>query len=219
MTNLPFLLSTTTGTVLEIGPGSGGFSTYYTSPSIRAIYGAEPVIELHRALKESTNAAGLGDKYKILHCGGESESLIPALGNIGLLKEEDWKKENGKNEQGIFDTIVCVRVLCGVPRLASAIETLYNLLRPGGRLIICEHVINPWRTSKKGSLLGRSLQIFYQMLGWTFFVGNCHMDRDIVKLLMEAGDANGGWESVELEKSLEWSPLPFVTGVLVKKGL
>ena len=168
---------------------------------------------MHSALKKSANVAGLGDKYQILPCGGERESLLPALAKVGLLEEERGKVK----EEGIFDTIICIRVLCSVPNLESSLTTLYSLLRPGGRFIICEHVINHWRTPK-GSILGRAFQVLYMLLGWPFFIGDCRMDRDTATLLKQIGDANGGWESIELDNKMEWSVLPFTSGVYVKKS-
>ncbi|MCJ1407151.1 hypothetical protein MMC19_001221 [Ptychographa xylographoides] len=204
-------MSTATGTVLELGPGSGSHTVYYTSPSLRSIYGVEPVSELHPALRKSAEAAGIGDKYHILHCGGQSESLIPALEKAGLLKD------GAASGNGIFDTVVCVRTLCSVPDLSATIEMLYRLLRPGGRFIICEHVINQWRTSRKASMIGRGFQIFYMMLGWTFFIGDCCLNRDTAEMVKKIGELHGGWKTVELESTMEWSALPFVTGVFVKR--
>lgn len=168
---------------------------------------------MHLALKESANVAGLGDKYQILPCGGERASLLPALAKAGLLKESGGEVK----EEGIFDTIISIRVLCSVPNLESSLSTLYSLLRPGGRFIICEHVVNPWRTPK-GSILGRAFQVLYMLLGWPFFIGDCRMDRDTATLLKQIGEANEGWESVELDKTMEWSVLPFTSGVYVKKS-
>lgn len=168
---------------------------------------------MHLALKETAQVAGLGDKYQILPCGGERKSLLPALAKAGLLKESGGEVK----EEAIFDTIICIRVLCSVPNPESSLSTLYSLLRPGGRFIICEHVINDWRTPK-GSILGRAFQVLYTLLGWPFFVGDCRMDRDTATLLKQIGDVDGGWESVELDKKMEWSVLPFTTGVYVRKG-
>ncbi len=68
-------------------------------------------------------------------------------------------------------------------------------------------------------MIGRALQILYTFLGWSFFLGDCQMNRDTATLLKRIGDADGGWESVDLDKRLEWSVLPFTTGVFVKKSL
>jgi SAM-dependent methyltransferase len=178
------------------------------------MYGAEPGVNMHSALKKSAEVAGLGNKYQILPCGGERDSLLPALAKAGLFKEVGERVK----EEGIFDTIICLRVLCSVPDLESSLTTLYSLLKPGGRFIICEHVINPWWTSK-GSILGRAFQLLYMLLGWPFFVGDCRMDRDTATLLKKIGDRQDGWESVELDKKMEWSALPFTTGVYVKKSM
>jgi hypothetical protein len=32
-------------------------------------------------------------------------------------------------------------------------------------------------------------------------------------------DVDGGWERVELERNFEWSVMPYISGVLVKKGV
>lgn len=181
---------------------------------------------MHGALRKSADSANFGDKYKSLHCGGEPESLIPALVSAGTLSPETAKgKGQGKweIEEGIFDTIVCVRVLCGVPNFESTLSTLYDLLKPGGKIVMMEHVINRW-WKPKGSVAGRLCQLIYKLLGWEFFMGNCCMGRDTAEVLKDIGNAKGrdgkgkGWESVDLEYFLEWSVLPFVSGVFVKKA-
>ena len=208
---VPSLLATAYGTVLDVGPGTGTTFVHYKHSPILRIYAAEPVLELHNSLKVSAHAVGIDDKLEILHCGAETVSLVPALGRAGLLQNS--VKDN---VEGVFDTIVCIRVLCSVPDLPSTIETLYRLLRPGGRFIICEHVINPWRTSRKGSIIGRGFQRLYTLLGWPFFIGDCHLDRDTANLLRDIGNAHGGWKSVETEEHGTWGTIPFVTGMYVK---
>ena len=49
-------------------------------------------------------------------------------------------------------------------------------------------------------------------------MGDCHMNRDTAKALRNVAAVDGGWESVELERSFEWGPLPYISGTLVKKG-
>lgn len=95
---------------------------------------------------------------------------------------------------------------------------LYGMLRPGGRLLVTEHVVNPWRRAK-GSFVGRVVQGIYQVLGWSWFIGDCCLDRDTEAVLRAAADGDGGWERVELERNFEWSAMPYISGVLVKKGV
>ncbi|KAL2220081.1 S-adenosyl-L-methionine-dependent methyltransferase [Thermoascus aurantiacus ATCC 26904] len=209
---IPPLLATASGVVLDIGPGSGTQMPLLRSPAIRAIYGAEPCVDLHDELRARAAAAGLQDKYHVLPCSVEKKALVPELEKHGIAVPEP-----GSGEEGVFDTIICVRVLCSVPDPDRTIADLYDLLRPGGRMLVTEHVVNPWRT-RKGSFVARAVQAVYEMLGWSFFVGDCHMDRDTAASLRRAADKDGGWESVELESSFGWSPMPYISGTLVKKG-
>ncbi|EEP79403.1 predicted protein [Uncinocarpus reesii 1704] len=204
---MPPLLATASGVILDIGPGTGTQMPLFTNPNIKAMYGAEPAEGLHVDLRAKIEHCNLSSKYQILHCGAESSSLLPALDKAGF-------KDLGS---GVFDTIVCVRVLCSVPKPEETIRGLYRLLKPGGKLLVAEHVVNPWCT-RKGSVAGRLAQLFYTLLGWPFFMGSCHMARNTGKMLRMAAAEDGGWASDGLETSFAWGPLPYVSGTLVKKG-
>lgn len=39
-----------------------------------------------------------------------------------------------------FDTVVCTISLCNIPDYGAAIEEMYRVLRPGGRLVLLDHV-------------------------------------------------------------------------------
>jgi SAM-dependent methyltransferase len=202
------LLSTCQGVVLDIGPGSGEILTRFNHDLITAMYGAEPAEDLHPGLLKNAKKRGFGDKYHALLCGGEPETLIPALHKSGILEA------NGKGsvEDGIFDVICCVRVLCGVPHAEQTIKGLYTLLKPGGRMVICEHVANPWRT--EGSLPARLMQIVFTLAGWPFFMGGCELQRHTPDFLRNAGE----WDKFDLKYYGPKDAIPFVVGELVKKG-
>lgn len=194
------------------------------SPAISVIYGAEPCRGLHAELRAKAFAEGLAGKYHILPCGVAADELVPALRATGTGVIKDSPTNNNVNNTGkidevggICDTILCVRVLCSVPQMEHTLRNLYKLLKPGGRLLVTEHVVNPWH-SAKGSLLARLAQAVYQLLGWSWYMGDCHMDRDTETALRRAADEDGGWESVELERSFGWSALPYISGTLVKRS-
>ena len=42
---------------------------------------------------------------------------------------------------GSFDSVVCTFVLCGVPDDRSAVAEMVRVLRPGGRLLLADHVV------------------------------------------------------------------------------
>ena len=201
------LLKTAHGVVLDVGPGSGEQLPRFDPAKVGVMYGAEPNIHLHPGLLRIAEKAGFDGKYKALQCGGEPESLIPALAKAGVLKDSV--------SQGVFDDIVCVRVLCGVPRPEETIQGLYRLLKPGGRLIVCEHIANPWRDGT-GSFLARIFQAIYALLGWNFWLGGCNIDRDTVKFL-RAGAGTEGWAKTELEYVDLSTAIPYTVGYLVKK--
>jgi SAM-dependent methyltransferase len=184
------------------------------SPAITTIYGCEPCLGLHAQLRAKAASEGLASKYHILGCGAAASGLIPALRETktGVTDAYDVDTDNG-----IFDTILCVRVLCSVPEMERTVGELYALLKPGGKLLVTEHVVNPWR-SAKGSLLARVVQGVYMMLGWSFFVGDCCMDRDTEGALRRAADCDGGWESFDIQRSFAWGAMPYISGTLVKKA-
>ncbi|ORY18841.1 hypothetical protein BCR34DRAFT_621323 [Clohesyomyces aquaticus] len=207
---LDALLSTSRGVILDIGPGSGEILPRFNSAQISAMYGAEPAIDLHPGLLRNAEKNGLGGKYHALVCGGEPESLIPALHKSGILSSGSGGGE------GVFDEICCIRVLCGVPRPRETIRGLYGLLKPGGRMVVCEHVVNPWRTPE-GSVVGRLAQVVYTLLGWPFFMGGCELQRHTPEFLTEAAGKDG-WASESFEYVEPTNAFPFYVGELRKRG-
>lgn len=203
------LLKTLTGKVLDLGPGSGEQLHRYSADTIEVCYGIEPVEDMHRDLKMRAEKAGFGERYKILKAGAEPDQLIPALAKAGALK-------SASADEGIFDAIVCVRVLCGVTKPEETIKGLYKLLKPGGRLIVDEHVVNPWE-DKEGSLLARAFQFAYACMGWHLMMGNCHINRDTGKIIREAADADGHWSKSETQVVDGKTAIPFLIGTYTKK--
>lgn len=159
---------------------------------------------MHHQLRQRAQKVGLGDKYKIMDCGAELDSLVPALHQEGLME-----KDAGLST-GIFDEIVCIRVLCGVDDIAATIDGLYRCLKPGGRFVVCEHV-----ACRKPA--GEVFQRLYGLLGWSFWAGGCELRRDTARLLRDAAKMDDGWRTEELHLVDDWSSLPHIVGFFVKK--
>lgn len=123
-TDVPELISKASGTVLEVGPGSGNQLPRYEISKIERIYGVEPNVDLHDALRSRIKKHGLSDVYTIVPCGVEDLDKLREYG-IG---------------PGTMDTVTSVQVLCSVPEPAALVKELYRLLKPGGQMIVFEHV-------------------------------------------------------------------------------
>ncbi|KAL4778537.1 S-adenosyl-L-methionine-dependent methyltransferase, partial [Aspergillus varians] len=158
---IPPVLAHASGVVLDVGPGTGTQMPLLKSaePTIKAIYGAEPCAGLHAELRKRAALEGLSSKYTVLPCSVVGRDLGVQLERVGLLSGDR------SGDGGVFDTIITVRVLCSVPDFENTVAELYALLKPGGKMLVVEHVVNPWRTAK-GSILARVLQGVYHFLGW-----------------------------------------------------
>ena len=123
-TVIPSLVAQAKGTVVEIGPGSGNQLSRYDKAKVQKIYGIEPNANLHDALRKRIKEQGLSDIYTIVPCGIE-DSLT--LEKFGLVAES-------------ADSVMSIQVLCSVPTPDDLVQGLYRLLRPGGQMIVYEHV-------------------------------------------------------------------------------
>lgn len=60
---------------------------------------------------------------------------------------------------GSFDTVVCTLGLCGVPDDRAAIAEMYRVLRPGGLLLLLDHVGSHHRLIRLGQRLVEQLTV------------------------------------------------------------
>lgn len=210
---LPPILATSKGVILDVGPGAGHQVFRFSNvEGVQAIYGAEPGESMHAALKNRAMQAGLGDKYHVLSCGAELNSLVPALAKAGVLKPQQTQGSNTP-----FDEIVCLRVLCGVPEPDAVIAGLYSLLKPGGRMVVCEHLINSGDTAKGGTPVGRLIQQACMWMAWSPLMGGCDLTRDTLASLYKAAEKDGGWAKVDVNLCDPYSTIPHIVGTLAKR--
>ncbi|KAK5327592.1 hypothetical protein LTR93_002977 [Exophiala xenobiotica] len=220
------LLSRSRGLILDVGPGSGEQLHRFSHPeNITAIYGVEPGVTLHDRLRESARTAGLGDKYHVIAATADLDSILPGLVKAGLVNADADANQSNQNQSQsqtqsqlsakdlqLFDEIVCIRVLCGVPDLRASVADLYGLLKPGGRFIVCEHVLNSKSTA------ANLVQRFWMTVGWKRLMGGCELTRDTLRTFLEvAQDKDGGFAKVEMKQVDEHSMVTHIVGVLTKK--
>jgi len=153
------LLSNLSGKVLEVGVGTGVNFEHYNEDA--EITGIEPSpYMLPRAEK----------KRDVL--------LFP--NRITLLKIGCGYPEMGKLiEKNSLDAVVCTLVLCTVPEPTRALENFMKWLKPGGKLVILEHIRshNPMR--------GRMQDLMNPV--WRKVADGCHLNRPTDMILDGSG--------------------------------
>ncbi|MDA8270605.1 MAG: class I SAM-dependent methyltransferase [Actinomycetota bacterium] len=112
------LLAKATGTVLEIGAGTGLNLGYY--PSDVDLVVAEPNPEMIEILRPKATER----RARVIECAVEDLLASGA-------------------EPGSFDCVVSTLVLCSVPDVGESLEVVSKLLAPGGRFLFIEHVVTP----------------------------------------------------------------------------
>ncbi|MEE2566534.1 class I SAM-dependent methyltransferase [Hyphobacterium marinum] len=143
------------GVVVEIGMGAAPNLPLYDPSRVQTVIGVEP-------------SPGLRKKA-IRAIAGQSL-------DIELI---DARAENLPLETGKADTIVLTYTLCSLPDVDGAFAEMRRILKPGGRLLFCEHGAAPDAGVLKWQ---RRLEPV-----WKRCAGGCHLARQIDRLITEGG--------------------------------
>ena len=143
------------GVVLELGIGSGLNLGLYDPTRVRRVFGLEP--EPAMLARASRRAARAPVPVTLLPEPAETVSLDDAS----------------------VDTVLVTFCLCTIPDVAAALGGARRVLKPGGRLLFCEHGRAP-----DPEVFRRQAKI--EPL-WKKVFGGCHLTRDIPALLQAAG--------------------------------
>lgn len=185
------LLCTAYGKVLEIGAGAGHSVVHYDADKIDRLFCLEPYEPLRVQLTQKLAKHGLAAKSTVIPATLDQRSAILQAGI----------------EPNSLDTIVLFQVLCSIPNPKDHLEFLQQLLKPGGQILLFEHVGSKHR-------LARTIQNIWTPV-WRFNFGGCEMNRD-------SGDwlkAVGGWKVVDLKRPVQETSadlIPHDIGRLVK---
>lgn len=159
------------GRVLEIGIGSGLNLSFYDPQRVEVVVGVDPSAAMQRLARE-----------RAARCQVPVEMIALELGQI-------------QAADAIFDDIVCTFTLCTIPDALAALKEMRRVLKPGGRLLFCEHGLAPdlpvVRWQKRLTPL------------WKPLAGGCHLDRDIPALI-----GAGGFHIRELSTGYLKGPRP-----------
>ncbi|MEH6567922.1 MAG: class I SAM-dependent methyltransferase [Halioglobus sp.] len=149
------VLPLASGTVLEIGIGTGLNLPLYDAARVDRVIGVDPSEDSWRLAADRVASVDFPVEF------------------VGLPGEQIPLDENS------VDTVMVTYSLCTIPDPIKALEGMARVLRPGGKLVFCEHGmapdanilkwqnrINPW---------------------WMKLAGGCHLNRDIPALVGAGG--------------------------------
>jgi ubiquinone/menaquinone biosynthesis C-methylase UbiE len=141
------------GNVLEIGAGTGLNLGHYPA-QMASLTLTEPTPEMARHLRE--RVAKLRPGTTVLDAPAHDLPL----------------------DDDSIDTVVSTLVLCTVPDVEAALAEITRVLRPGGSLVVLEHVAtdNNWRHVQR-----------FLNPAWKVFARGCNLTRDTKSLLADAG--------------------------------
>jgi len=143
------------GKVLEIGIGSGLNIPYYDAHKVTHLWGLDPSAEMW-AIAEK-NAAEHHLDAEFIEAGAESIPL----------------------DNRVADTVVMTYTMCTVPEVQSALDEVRRVLKPGGKLIFCEH----------GEAPDKDVQRWQNRVNpiWRKLAGGCNLNRPVPRLLEQSG--------------------------------
>ena len=143
------------GRVLEVGIGPGHNLAFYDPAQVTHVTGIDPCEPLLARARERSGTVGF--PVDLLAQGGEDIPLPDAS----------------------IDTVLVTFTLCTIPEVGQSLAQMRRLLKPGGRLIFCEH----------GRAPDASVQRWQDRVNplWKKLFGGCHLNRDMPALIRNAG--------------------------------
>lgn len=164
-------LAPATGRLLILGLGPG-HDLAHLPTAVTSVVAVEPDLAMRSRAGERIAAAPV----PVHLVGGTGESLPLADGSC--------------------DTVLCGLVLCTVDDPAAVLAEVRRVLRPGGALLVFEHV----------RAAGGAQAWLHDRLDqpWGRIAGGCHLNRRTREMLVSAGFDDSGVEDVTVRAGLPW---------------
>ena len=143
------------GNVLEVGIGSGLNLPFYDKSKVKKIWGLDPSEELNRMASKVATEENL-----------EVDFIISGAENIPLPDDH-------------VDTVLITYTMCTIPEVEQANQEMKRVLKPGGKMIFCEHGKAPDPNIHKWQ---NRVNPF-----WKKIAGGCNLNRDIPDLIEASG--------------------------------
>ena len=143
------------GTVLEIGIGTGFNLPYYDPAKVKKVIGLDP--------SEAS--------WKL--AGERAKDLPFPVEFIGLPGEQIPLDDKS------VDTVLVTFSLCTIPDPVKALEGMRRVLKPGGKLVFCEHGAAPDADVLKWQNRVNPI--------WRTLFGGCNLNRQMPSLIESSG--------------------------------
>ena len=162
------------GAVLEIGIGSGLNIPYYQAHQIDHLWGIDPSRDMWAIAEKNARERHLDAEF--IETGAES---IPLDNNSA-------------------DTVVITYTLCTIPDVNSTLQEVRRVLKPGGKLLFCEHGEAPDEGIRRWQILVNPI--------WNRLAGGCNLNRPIPRLLEQSGFRSNDMQTMYIPG---WKPASF----------
>ncbi len=153
------LLAQAAGEVLELGAGTGANFAFYCD-AVTRLWALEPDAVLLGRARQARTALSAEQAARIRLIRGDGQRLPFA--------------------ENRFDCVVCCLVLCTVPDPARMLAEARRVLKPGGRLLVFEHV-----AAEPGSRLRRWQNRLNPV--WRYCGCGCELQRPTLATIRRAG--------------------------------
>lgn len=161
------------GRVLELGMGSGLNLPFYDRARLGSLEAVEPSDRMRQMAEAAAAQAGV----PVTVAAGRAEHL--------------------PFEAGVFDCVLCTFTLCSVQDPAAALAEARRVLKPGGRLLFCEHGLAPDADVVKWQ---RRIEPV-----WKRIAGGCHLTRPVTPTIEAAGFRVLSKDTMYLPRTPRWA--------------
>lgn len=162
------------GRVLEIGIGSGLNIPYYDVQKVEHLWGLDPSAEMWSIAQKNAVSHHLDAEF--IQSGAESIPL----------------------DKNSTDTVLMTYTMCTIPDALSALNEVRRVLKPGGKLLFCEHGTAPDKHIERWQNRFNPI--------WKRLAGGCNLNRPIPELLAQSGFVSTDMQTMYLPG---WKPATF----------
>lgn len=156
------------GEVLEVGIGSALNLSFYDPEKVTRVWGLEP---------------SLGMRQRAARNVGRSPVRV------------DWLDLPGEKiplQDNSVDSVLLTFTLCTIPDWQAAMQQIYRVLKPGGKVLFCEHGQSP--DTRVHGWQNRLNTV------WGKLFGGCNLNRPVIDMISHSGF------------SIDWSESEYTAG-------